>query len=110
MSSDQTPACVLICNGKHCRGQARDRLCETLATAGVTVEDTRCLRVCRGPVVLTQIGSRWEAVSRVRGKRARANLLRAMQRQRRQPVRKRLVRGTKREHAIARGHIAKRQA
>ncbi|MEI6665525.1 MAG: hypothetical protein WCL53_05170 [Chloroflexota bacterium] len=110
MSSDQTLACVLICNGKHCRGQTRDRLREMLAKADLAVEDTHCLRVCRGPVVLTQIGGQWEAVSRLRGKRARANLLRAVQRQRRRPVRKRLVRGAKREHAIARGHVAKRQA
>ncbi|RLT27202.1 MAG: hypothetical protein DWI48_04215 [Chloroflexi bacterium] len=107
--SSESPVCALICNGKHCRGQARERLCAALAEQGVRVEATHCLQICHGPVVLAQIGDHWEAVSRVRGKRARANLLRAMQRQRRRPVRERLVRGSKRERALARGH-AKRFA
>src|SRR3546814_4735597 len=46
--------------------------------AGVEVLTTGCLGVCKGPVAMLPIGDRWEVVSRVRGKDARARVVDAM--------------------------------
>jgi hypothetical protein len=49
------------------------------------------------------IDGRWEVVSRVRGKKQRARLVLALARQRRKPIRKRVVRGSRRRKAIEKG-------
>ena len=90
---------VLVCSASHCRGGAQRRLREALCDAGVEVLTTGCLGVCKGPVAMLPIGDRWEVVSRVRGKDARARVVDAMTRQRQKALRKRAVRGSRRRKA-----------
>ncbi|MCK9494243.1 MAG: (2Fe-2S) ferredoxin domain-containing protein [Dehalococcoidia bacterium] len=100
---DGTKLPVLVCRGSDCRGDAQERLCESLCAAGVEVLITGCLGVCKGPVAVIPVGDRWEVVAKVRGKDARRRLLEAITRQRQKVVKSRTVRGSRRRKAIAKG-------
>ena len=83
----------------------RERLCEALRADGVRVVTSRCLRVCEGPVVIVAIRDRWHVVERVRSKRAQRRVIEALQRQRRAPIKKRLVEGGERRRALDRAPL-----
>ena len=97
--------CAIVCNGKSCRGPARERLCEALRADGVRVVTSRCLKVCEGPVVVVAIRDRWDVVERVRSKQAQRRVIEALQRQRRAPIKKRLVEGGERRRALDRAPL-----
>jgi len=69
----------------------------------VDVVITGCLGVCKGPVAMLPIGGRWEVVAGVRGKDSRKRLVQAVTRQRQKALKKRTVRGSRRDKAIAKG-------
>lgn len=94
---------ALVCRGPNCRGKAQEKLCAALDDAGIAVDTTRCLGVCKGPVALLLIDDRWEVVSRIRGKRARQRALAAVTESRKRTIRSRSVRGARRRRALSRG-------
>ena len=99
------PLCAVLCNGKSCRGDARERLSAELRAAGVPVVSSRCLKVCHGPVAVVPVGGRWRVVERIRDKKIREELLRALRRQRQGRIRRQLVRGGDRRAAIKRAPL-----
>ena len=99
------PLCAVLCNGKSCRGDAREQLSAELRAAGVPVVSSRCLKVCHGPVAVVPVGGRWRVIERIRGRKTRARVLGALRRQRTGRIRRQLVRGGDRRVAIRRAPL-----
>ena len=94
---------IVVCRGSDCRGSARDKLCATLADAGIAVESVGCLGICSGPAVAITIGDRLEFVSRVRGTiRSDIVAVSAGDGRPSRRLRKRFVRGSARRKATVR--------
>lgn len=103
-SSKRVGAPVLLCDGPHCRCAARDKLRDALVAGGCTVERSRCLGICKGPVALVLLEGEWVVASRVRGKKARRSLVETVTSHGRRAIpKKRRIVGARRKRAIARG-------
>ena len=100
--ADDPLVLAFVCSGPSCRGDGRAKLCAVLLDAGLTVESSKCLGICEGPVAVAPIKDRWEVVEKVDGKRQRARLVAAVTLGKPKKVRRSLVKGTRRKKALRR--------
>lgn len=78
MSTEHQPAPAYLCTGSDCRKRAGDAaaLRAVLDDAGVPIEEVRCQKLCKGPVVGLVIDDTVQWFGKLRGKGGRKALRR----------------------------------